>query len=239
MRPSSTARLDLRRDGRAGAACWRSRVASAPTRSATCSCVSPNSSMSCWNAARLLDRVEVGALEVLDQGELERLLFVSRTNDGRDGLRARPARAARTRRSPAMSSKPSSAATTRMGCRTPCSAMLSTSERCASSVEGVPRLVGIAAGCPRAAISRGPPDTLGSRDGDERGEAAPEAAIVRLASSVHRRPPRCPSPLHRSGPGRPGTRRARRRTASRIPTRPSGRPGRRASSGCSSAIGRP
>ena len=57
-----------------------------PTRRATSSWVSPNSSISWRYACGLLDRVEVGALEVLDERELELVPVGELADDGRDPL---------------------------------------------------------------------------------------------------------------------------------------------------------
>ena len=77
----------------------RGAVLADPLR-ATASCVRPCSSMSTLVGLGLLDRVQVGALEVLDERELEGL--AGRSPRGRPGTSVRPARcAARQRRSPA------------------------------------------------------------------------------------------------------------------------------------------
>ena len=73
-----------------------------PTRSATRSWVSPNSSISWRYASGLVDRVEVGALDVLDERDLELVAVRELADERRDALEARQ-RAARTRRSPATS----------------------------------------------------------------------------------------------------------------------------------------
>ncbi len=57
-----------------------------PTRAAIASWVKPNSSMSRRNASGRLDRVEILALEVLDQRELELVAVGELADDGRDAL---------------------------------------------------------------------------------------------------------------------------------------------------------
>ena len=59
-----------------------------PTRCAISSWVSPNSSTSCAERVRLLDRAEVRPLEVLDEGELELVAIRELADDRRDALEA-------------------------------------------------------------------------------------------------------------------------------------------------------
>ena len=74
-----------------------------PTRSATSPSVSSNSSISTRVGARLLDRGEILARDVLDEADQERVAVVGLADHGRQ--RREPAsRAARQRRSPAISS---------------------------------------------------------------------------------------------------------------------------------------
>ena len=72
-----------------------------PTRRATSSWVSPKSSISCWKAGRLVEGVEVLAVEVLDERLLHHGEVVGLADDGRDGVEARrdgrPANGARRR----------------------------------------------------------------------------------------------------------------------------------------------
>ena len=91
---------------------------------------------------RLLERVEVVAVEVLDQGLLERAV-VARRPCTTAGIVCRPARlAARQRRSPAISSKRSSpVARTRTGCSTP-----SSRTEAVSAAEATPRRSAAGAG---------------------------------------------------------------------------------------------
>ena len=77
-----------------------------PTRAARSSWENPNSSISCRIGARRLDRVEILALEVLDEGELELLAVGQLADDGRDALEAgRLARRGRVARRPRAGSR--------------------------------------------------------------------------------------------------------------------------------------
>ena len=90
-----------------------------PTRRPTSSRVSPSSSTSSGAGARLLDRVEVLAGDVLDQRELERGGVVVRAHERRDRVAARRAarRASGARRRSARSCRRSGPTST--GCSTP------------------------------------------------------------------------------------------------------------------------
>ena len=81
-------RLDAPGRARAGAACSRSSTWRGRRGWAISSWVSPNSSTSGRYACGLLDRVEVRALEVLDEGQLELLPIGELADDRRDALEA-------------------------------------------------------------------------------------------------------------------------------------------------------
>ena len=98
-----------------------------PTRAAICSGLKPNSSISRRKPSGGLDRVEVLALQVLDERDLELGLIVELADDAPGCARGRRPRrragAARRRRAGSRRC----VSVTRIGCRTPCSRMLSVS----------------------------------------------------------------------------------------------------------------
>ena len=87
-------RLHRRARARAGAAGWSRPLRERPTASATCSCVSLNSSMRRFRPAGFLDRVQVLALDVLDQADAERGLVGHVAHERRHLLEAGHARRA-------------------------------------------------------------------------------------------------------------------------------------------------
>jgi hypothetical protein len=83
-------------------------------------------------AVRLLDRVEIFALQIFDERQFQHRAVVGLAGD--DGnLRQIQSCAARQRRSPAISSKKPPRSRTMSGCTMPCSRMESASSRSASS----------------------------------------------------------------------------------------------------------
>ena len=112
--------------------------------------------------ARLLDRVEVRALDVLDERELEPLLFVSSANDRRD--RREPGQACGAHPPLARDEREAIAAcsTTRTGCRTPCSAMESAKRPQLFRVERMPGLCRVGSHRVEGDSRTWPSDTLGS-----------------------------------------------------------------------------
>ena len=77
--------LERRGDGQQAQRVGRPRRGCGRRCWATCSWVSPNSSMRLPECPGLVERVEVRALEVLDQRERELLLLIGAADDGRDG----------------------------------------------------------------------------------------------------------------------------------------------------------
>ena len=202
--------LDLGRERRAGAACWRSTGRdAADTRRPTCSWVSPNSSMSRWKAraSSIALRSERWRFSTSASSRCS-CSSAERTTAGIG--RSPASAAARTRRSPAMSMIAIVAPrSTRTGCRTPCSCDAVDERALRSPPRSVPRGWSGLAGCPRARSHAGAVRYARLGDGDERGESAPEAAIAPSRLSVHRPTPAVSIAAAPTGPGPPGTRRAR------------------------------
>ena len=94
----------------------------------------PNSSISRWSPLRLLERIQILALDVLDQRQRKRRVDRAPPCTSA-GTSASPARfAARQRRSPAtISKRPPSIGRTRIGCITPCSRIDAASSSSAAS----------------------------------------------------------------------------------------------------------